>query len=156
MTYNDWIKTVPLEITGDNLWKMEAYRLNLYALDLAWSDVTTLRRDSRTISLSDQLYRAIGSVSASIAEGYSRQSHKDQARYYEYALGSARESRNWIWAARNVLAEAVTTHRLSLYTQIIRLLLKMIPNERGYILHEERLEDSGDPIPSDLLANIPT
>ena len=33
MNYEMWAKTVPAEITGDSLWKMEAYRLALFAAD---------------------------------------------------------------------------------------------------------------------------
>jgi four helix bundle protein len=137
MTYNEWIKTVPQAITGDPLWRMEAYRLALFAADLAWPDVTKLIQDKRTIGLADQLYRSVGGVSGDIAEGYSRQSGKDQARFYEYALGSAREGRNWYYEGRHILGEAVSTHRLKLLTEIIRLLLTMIPNERGYKMHED-------------------
>lgn len=81
-------------ITGDALWTVQVYRLALFAADLGWHDVTKLMRDRRTLSLSDQLYQALGSISANIAEGYSRGSSKDRARFYEYSLGSARESRD--------------------------------------------------------------
>ena len=84
------METVPQEFKGDPLWRMEVYRLSVFAADLAWPDVTRLIQDQRTISLADQLYRAAGSTGANIAEGYGRQSGKDQARYCEYALGSAR------------------------------------------------------------------
>jgi four helix bundle protein len=137
MTYSDWIKTVPQTITGDPLWKMEAYRLALFAADLAWPDVTKLIADKRTIGLADQLYRSAGAVSSDIAEGYSRQSGKDQARFYEYALGSSREARNWYYEGRHILGEKVADHRMKLHTQIIQLLLTMIPNERGYALREQ-------------------
>jgi len=97
MTYNEWLASVPPELTNAPLWRMEVYRLAVFASDLAWHDVSRLAKDKRTVSLSDQLYRAIGSVSANVAEGYSRQSGKDQARFYEYALGSAREARGWYY-----------------------------------------------------------
>lgn len=87
MKYRDWEKTVPEEITGDSLWKIEAYRLALFLNDIGWYDVTKLIKDRRTIGLSDQLYRALGSISANIEEGYSRGSNKDRARFYEYSLG---------------------------------------------------------------------
>jgi len=32
MNYDDWLKSVPKEITGDLLWKVEAYRLALFLL----------------------------------------------------------------------------------------------------------------------------
>jgi four helix bundle protein len=137
MNYNDWLAIVPKEITDDTLWRMEVYRIALFVGDVAWHDVTKLMRDRRTLNLSDQLYSAVGSVSSNIAEGYSRSSHKDQVRFYEYSLGSARESRNWYFEGRHVLGETISNHRIQLHTQIIRHLLKIIPAERGYGLAEE-------------------
>ena len=89
------------------------------------------------MKVSDQLYRALGSISANIAEGFSRSSRKDQARFFEYALGSARESRDWYFKSRNLLGEAVCEHRMQLITQIIRLLLTMIPLNRNHNIREE-------------------
>jgi len=153
MTYQQWLASVPPELTGDPLWKMEVYRLAVFASELAWPDVSRLVQDKRTISLADQLYRAAGSVSSNIAEGYSRQSGRDQARFYEYSLGSAREARNWYYEGRHILSERVATHRMQLLTQIIRMLLHIIPAERGYHLHEgSRLYDS---CPNDLLDDPP-
>ena len=136
MNYNDWQRTVPASITGDALWRMEVYRLALFAADLGWQDSTRLAADPRTRALADQLYRALGSVSANIAEGYSRGSGKDRARFYEYALGSARESRDWYYKARHILGEEAIRPRVALQTQIIRLLLTIIPAQRGHTLHE--------------------
>ncbi len=137
MTYEEWLQSVPPELTGDSLWKMQAYRLALFAADIGWRDVSTLFRDKRTRALADQLYRAIGSVGANIAEGYSRRSNRDRARFYEYALGSAREARTWYYQARHVLPENVISHRLRLLTNIIRLLLTIIPSERKWRVAEE-------------------
>jgi four helix bundle protein len=137
MDYGEWAKTVPEAITSDMLWKVQAYRLGLFAADLGWPDVTKLVSDKRTVALSDQLYRALGSISANIAEGYSRESQKDTARYYEYALGSARESRDWYYKARHILSDAVMTERVSLLTQVIRLLMTMVQNQRSKFIKEE-------------------
>src|SRR5437667_341611 len=130
MKYETWLESVPESIRGDSLWKMEAYRLALFAADIGWHDVTVLMRDKRTQKLSDQLYRALGSIGANLAEGYSRGGHKDRARFYEYALGSARESRGWYYNGRHILSEKVAEHRMGLLTQMIRLLLTMVPNQR--------------------------
>ena len=86
MEYEEWATSVPKEITGDSLWKMEAYRLGLFAADVGWQDVTKLTRDNRTRSVSDQLYRALGSISANLAEGYSRGTGKDRAPLPEGAF----------------------------------------------------------------------
>ncbi len=137
MTFEEWVASLPVELTGDPLWRMEVYRLAVLAGDLAWSDVSALVRDRRVVSLADQPYRSIGSIGANIAEGYSHRSGKDQARFYEHALGSAREARSWYYQGSHVLPEVVVTHRLELLTRIIRLLLTIIPAERGYKLAEE-------------------
>ena len=118
MTYEQWLASVPQELTDDPLWRMEVYKLALFASDLAWHDISKLTQDKRTLSLADQLYRAVGSIAANIAEGYSRYPGKDQARFYEYALGSAREVRVWYYQGRYVLTETVVTHRLKLLPRL--------------------------------------
>jgi four helix bundle protein len=140
MNFQEWEKSVPPSITADSLWKAEVYRVSLFAADVAWQDTTKLMADGRTRGLSDQLYRAVGSISANVAEGYSRGTGRDRARFYEYALGSARESRDWYYKGRHVLGESVAHHRLDLITRIIRMLLVMIPNQRGDVLREEDLK----------------
>ena len=135
--YDEWARTVPEAIVRDRLWSVTAYRLALFASDLGWRDVTALARDRRTQALADQLCRALGSIGANIAEGYSRGTGRDKARFYEYALGSARESRDWYYKGRHVLGETVVQHRLRLLTEVIRLLLTMIPQQRRPAVREE-------------------
>ena len=137
MNFEDWQKSVPVQITGDPLWKLEAYRLALFSTDVGWRDVTRLAGDKRTRDLSNQMYRSLGSIGANISEGYSRGTGRDRARFYEYGLGSARESRGWYYNGRFVLGEKVTEHRLTLHTQIVRLLLTMVPEQRGSLLRED-------------------
>jgi four helix bundle protein len=132
-----WLQSVPSSITGDAVWKIEAYRLGLYSGDIGWDDVSRTAEDKRTVQLSGQLYRALGSISANIAEGFSRSSHKDKARLYEYALGYARESRDWYYKARHVLGQELVGERHSVLNQVIRLLLTMIPNQRSYMVRED-------------------
>jgi len=142
MNYEAWLATVPAAITGDSLWKMAVYRYALFASDIGWHDVTRLMRDARTQELSDQLYRALGSIGANLAEGYSRGTGKDRARFYEYALGSARESRDWYYKARHVLGEKIAAHRMGMAAEMIKLLLTMIPEQR---FHGVRLsQNEGD------------
>lgn len=166
MKYSEWINTVPFEIRQDALWNQEVYRLALFASDLGWSDITKLFRDGRTLKLSSQLFEAVGSIGANASEGYSRGYQKDRARFYEYGLGSARESRTWYFDARYVLGDNVTQHRIRLHTHIIRLLLKMLPSTRGYSLHDADSEgtsmraDESEPLPpaelTQLLECVPT
>ena len=154
MNYTEWLPTVFPEITNDPLWRMEVYRLGLFIGDIAWFDVCKLAQDRRMLEVSDQLYRSIGSISANIAEGYSKASKKDQARFYEYSLGSAREARDWYYKARHILGDEVALHRIRLLVQIIRPLLKMVPEFRGKKIAEERAEYQPYTLES-LLENVP-
>lgn len=138
MNYEQWERTVPTEIKGDSLWKVEAYRLGLLVSDIGWNDTQKLVASPQTRALADQLYRALGSISANLAKGHSSSSGRERARLYEHALGSARESRDWYYKARHILGEAVTQHRLALLTQIARLLLAMIPQQRGLAMYESQ------------------
>ena len=137
MNYSEWEKTVARTITDDPLWNLKVYRLALFLAAIAWNDVTKLLQDKRTIAIADQLYRAVGSVGANIAEGYGRSSQRDQVRFYEYALGSAREGRHWYEMAKPVLGDVVVEHRSDLLAQITRLLLTIIPAERGHAIKED-------------------
>jgi four helix bundle protein len=130
MTYSEWEASVPPLIKEDTLWRVEGYRLALFLSDLAWSDATRLLGDRRTETIANQLYRATGKISANIAEGYSKCTGKGRALFYEYALGSARESRDWYYKGRHVLADDTFNHRLDLCTKIIRLTITMTSRER--------------------------
>lgn len=153
MNFSDWCETVPESIRMDRVWRVKAYRFALFAADVAWTDLGRLMDDRRTFSLSDQLYRSVGSVSANVAEGFSRGSRRDRARFYEYALGSAREARDWYYKGRHVLKPEVVSHRMNLFAEIIRLLLTMIPEQRRASLREPGPVYEVDPL--DLLNDVP-
>ncbi len=140
MKYSSWEVDVPEELKRDALWRVEAYRLALFLSDIAWQDVLRLAQDRKMRSLSDQLYRAAGSISANIAEGFSMGTGKNRARFYEYALGSARESRDWYFKSRYVLGDEIARHRIDFLTRIIRLLLTMIPHQRQSPIREPEAE----------------
>jgi len=139
MTYKTWESTVPEAITGDPLWTVEAYRLALFASDLWWADMQKLRAQ-HLYKLADQVYSSVGGIGAQIAEGYSRRTGKDRAHFYEYALGSGRESRDWYYKSRHVLGPTVTDHRVKLHAGIIRLLMRMVPDQRGSMVAEPEAE----------------
>lgn len=128
---------MPGEIKHDSVWNAKAYRLSLFLSDIAWQDATKLLHDKRTVALSNQLYRSAGAISADIEEGYSRGSGRDRARFYEYGLGSAHEARGWYYKGRHILKDEVVRHRIELLTAIIKLLLAMVPDQRGETLREE-------------------
>ena len=145
MNYRSWEDQVPAVIKRDSVWKSKAYRLALFAADLSWHDSTKLVEDKRTISPADQLFRSTGAISADIEESYSRGTGRDRARFYEYGLGSAREARGWYNKGRHVLGESVVAHRIGLLAEVTKLLLTMIPNQRGGVLKEDPLGYHAEP-----------
>ncbi len=137
MNFNDWVESLPSAIKNDSLWKMEAYRLALFATEIGWHDVTELMKDKRTLGIADQLHRALGSISANLAEGYSHHTGKSRAQYYKL---------------HHVLKEEVVNHRINFLTQIIKLLLTMVPQQRGKTLS---LKEEKADYTIDILNNIP-
>ena len=134
--FQEWQETVPSDITQDPLWKLDVYRMALFASEIGWQDVITLYKNLLTRNLSSQLIRALDSVSANLAEGYSRSTGKDCACFMEYALGSARESRDWYYKSRCVLREEVVNHRINLLTQIGKILSVLVPAQRSKGIRE--------------------
>ena len=127
--FNEWVRGADLSRRGDPLWSVQAYRLSLYAVDCHAHD----RRECsalQTAAVLDQLTRAVGSIAANIAEGYSRSTVPDRARFYGYALGSTREAIAWYDSLKlelDVLAE----DRQATLIQIRRLLLTTLRNSRA-------------------------
>jgi len=140
MRNDEWQAGIPDEIKGDSLWKLEVYRLGLFVADIAWQHVLALSKTLLTRDLANQLYRAVCSLSANIAEGYSRSTGKDRARFLEYSLGSAREARDWYYKSRHTLSEEVVNHRINLLTQIIKILNVLTPHQRQKGIREEKAE----------------
>lgn len=155
MNYKDWLDTVPSEIINDPIWKLEVYRLALFAGDIGWHDALTLSKNFLTRDAADQLYRALGSISANLTEGYARSKGLDRARFIEYSLGSARESRDWYYKSRHVLSEEIIKHRLGLTTKIIAMLTPMIRHQRDHSIREEQTEYSSYINDFDINAEVP-
>jgi four helix bundle protein len=130
VTFEEWEATAGEELKADRIWRMRAYRLACYIGEMAWSDAETLARDGLTREVAGQLIRAVGSIRANLAEGYSRSGGRDRARVFEYALGSTREAREWYRHASSVLGRQRVTDRCVALEEIIRMLLAIIPRER--------------------------
>lgn len=142
MTFEEWLDEVPNDIKQDAVWSLKVYRIALFTSDLSWFDIEPIL-NKKLFSLSDQLYRSVGSISANITEGYSRNSHKEQARFYEIALGSTREAKDWYFKSRHILSNKVAFHRIKILTSISKLLLTMINERRNsHSVRENSLEYS--------------
>jgi four helix bundle protein len=131
MTYDEWEAAVPEHIRGDVLWGLRVYRSALYAGELGRVDAALLSRLGGFDHIADQLGRATSSISVNIAEGYSRRGRKDRGRFYEYALGSARESRDWYYKVRDTMGADATDIRMGLHTALIRMLTVLVKNTRA-------------------------
>lgn len=140
MKYVEWLIEVPSEITSDPIWKLEVYRLGLFAGDIGLQDALFLMKKPLMLSVADQLHRAIDSISVNLTEGYSRGKGPDRARFIEMSLGSARESREWYYKSRHVFKPEVLKHRMGLTTLIISMLTPMIPHQRKHAIREEQAE----------------
>ena len=125
-----WVRTLPAMLTGDPVWRMEAYRIASYVVHLSWPDVSALAKQPITRQLAQQLYDALDSIPSHIGEGYSRSSGRDRVRLYEYALGSTRECISRYSSSIPVIGEETARHRQSHLRSVVRLLSAMIPHER--------------------------
>lgn len=125
---NEWEKRADESRVGDPLWSVQAYRISAYAIECHTFD----RRSNASLRGApalDQLTRALGSISANIAEGYSRGSIADRCRFYGYALGSVREAIAWYDTLKFELG-SVAYDRQAKPIQIRRLLLTTLRNIR--------------------------
>jgi four helix bundle protein len=130
-TFESWVAD-PRNATLERMvWRLPAYRLAAYALDVGWGDATQRSRSAIMAPIALQLYRALGSIGANIAEGYSRSSGRDRVRLYKYALGSARECVVWYRAAAPVLGLPAVADRQAVLHRLVCMLLIVIPRERG-------------------------
>jgi four helix bundle protein len=134
----DPVPEIPQATSGDPLHRMRAYRLACELVTESWEDAERLTHHRTTEKVSGQLYAAVGSIAANLGEGYAHSSGKDRARIFEYALGSARESIAWFRSAEPVLGSEVVAKRVEKLDEIRRLLLAIIPRERGRLIRPSK------------------
>ncbi len=155
--FAEFEKLAPPELFGDPIWRLPAYRIALFLSDVSQTDAAVLLKSSCPSHIPGQLERAVDSIGVNIAEGYSRFSGRERARFYEIALGSARESREWYRRASKWLREGASLERAQLLTRIIKILLVAVPRERsgasedrirGHQRSSAREQDSSDGSPS--------
>jgi four helix bundle protein len=128
--YIAWLATVPPEITQDTMWRMTGYRLAMFLLTKSQDDVALIIRCRETRTFADQLLDAVGGISANVEDGYSRSARRERAHFYEYALSCAREARGWYFRCARAFPRDLLASRIRLLTHIIRILTKVVPDER--------------------------
>ena len=62
----------------------------------------------------------------------------------EYALGSAREARDWYYKSHHILPENILGHRIGLLTRIIRTLIVLVTQQREQGIREASADYSND------------
>ncbi len=135
-----WEADRPTAITSDAIWQLDVYRAALFLLHISRADCRAMRTAHSAFAIADQLTKAAASVSANIGEGYSRSTRADRLRFFDYALGSARECIAWYEAARDVLPDPVVDERLHLLARIRSLVLGLIRYTRTRKLSSGRFE----------------
>src|SRR5688572_12555972 len=122
---------VTVDDSHDPLNRMRAHQIAATIIEVAFADATRLTAEIITVEIAPQLYASICGIEANIGEACSRSSGKDRALKFEYALGEVRESMSWYKGAKPVLGEEITKDRRNRLEEIRRLLLAIIPRERG-------------------------
>lgn len=82
--------------TDLNAWK-EAHKLVILIYQ-----ITRQFPREELYSLTDQMRRAVISITSNIAEGFGRQTYKEKVRFYYIAQGSLIEVKNQILAAKDI------------------------------------------------------
>ncbi len=120
-----WERSVAADEKADPIWNLHAYRVARCLVDHVQCDAPMLvpRIDPKTMA---QLSRAVASIGANVAEGYSRRSAADRSRFYGYALGSAREATLWYRSVAWCLDGGTIEMRMAFLTQERRLLVGML------------------------------
>ena len=122
---------VSVDDSQDPLGRMRVFELAGELIPDCYKDAKLLRTDPITEEIAGQLYTAVCSIEANISEGYSRSSGKDRALRFEYALGSVRESMSWYKSSLPILGEETVKDRRNRLEEMRRILLAIIPRERG-------------------------
>lgn len=91
-------------------------------------DVESFPKTRAATILTDQLLRAVGSISANIAEGFGRRAGAEYLHYLIVSRGSSTESENWLIKCRelNYLPEQVCREREALCQEVVKMLNAMI------------------------------
>jgi four helix bundle protein len=121
--FRAWEACVPGSLTADPVWKFHAYRVALFLLDRAGRDAHGLRNRRAFPYQTDQLLRAVASISANVAEGLGRTSSAERSRFFGIALGSLRESLTWYRAVADELTPEISELRVEQFTELRKILI---------------------------------
>ncbi|MBI1808485.1 MAG: four helix bundle protein [Gemmatimonadetes bacterium] len=121
--FRAWEQQVRPSLQEDPLWTLHSYRVAMFALQSAQDDVALAQRSGADHDMTAQLLRALGSVSANVAEAFGRPTATDRSRFVSYAIGSVREAISWYHALAPYLGAGELDRRLEVLSELRRLLL---------------------------------
>ena len=121
--FRAWEASTSENLRGDPVWRFNAYRVALYLLNRSGRDAKVLQARRAMPFQTDQLLRAVASISANIAEGLGRSSVAERSRFFGVALGSLREAQTWYDAVAGELPPELVDLRLGQLTELRRLLI---------------------------------
>lgn len=102
---------------------LEAWK-KAHSLVIAIYNVTKLFPPSEKYGLSSQIRRAAFSITANIAEGFSRYHYKDKINFYYHSRGSASEVQNFLLIAKDL--KYLSTDRINRLMEDLTEIKKMI------------------------------
>lgn len=123
------------------IWRLPAFRISRFMSLVVRHDLRKITRvEPKT---AEQLEAAVDSIGANISEGYSKLHGRERARFYEHALCSARESREWYATSAPIIGKESALERARLLTRAIKILTVAVPQERAGS-SEKRIRDAAD------------
>jgi len=119
------------KFTDLNTWK-ESHKLVL----LIYSTTKHFPIDER-FGLTDQIRRAVVSITSNIAEGFSRASYKEKSQFYSMSLGSLSEVQNQTIIARDLkyISSVEYNKIIELSIDVSKLLNGLIKKTKSIILN---------------------
>ena len=119
---------------------MRAYVLALETRDAACCVVQQLEDRAVLTASLNQLLRAASSIGANIAEGYARSTGTERARFFEYSLGSVRETKHCYGTIASFLDRTFLDAESARHSEMTRLLIVMVRRQRAF--GAKRLQES--------------
>ena len=113
-------------MSSGNLDDFSAYQKSLELFDCVVADVEEYLGSRKLELLVSQQIASADSICSNIEEGYGRQSSKEYRQYLIIARGSLRETQGRYKRFRHWIPPEITTQRVELAEEIIRILSSTI------------------------------
>jgi four helix bundle protein len=111
-----------------DLSELRIYILTVEIAEEIWEEVVGWENLAKW-TLGKQLTEAADGIAATMIEGYYRHSSRDQAKFFRYALSSAKETTLWWWRAKN--RNFISLHER--YDCVRKKLDDLLPQTTNYI-----------------------